>query len=64
MLIEKKAAREIIIKDVYRRLDTMGYGKKEHGAGHVYYSVKGKQMTVSEYQNYCIKKELERFGIK
>lgn len=63
-MITKESLREVIIHDVYSRLDSLGYGKKQSGAGYVYYIVKGEQMTVSEYTDYCIKMELKKFGIK
>lgn len=63
MLPEEKI-KEIIIRDVYRRLDFLEYGQKHYGAGIIYYTVNKKTMTVSEYQQYCIKKELKKFGIK
>lgn len=61
---KKESLREVIIHDVYSRLDSLGYGKKQSGAGYVYYIVNGEQMTVSEYTDYCIKMELKKFGIK
>lgn len=60
----EESLREVIIHDVYSRLDSLGYGKKQSGAGYIYYIVNGKQMTVSEYTDYCIKMELKKFGIK
>lgn len=63
-MITEESLREVIIHDVYSRLDSFGYGKKQSGAGYVYYIVNGKQMTVSEYTDYCIKMELKKFGIK
>ena len=55
-MITENNLRKVIIHDVY--------GKKQSGAGYVYYIVNGKQMTVSEYTDYCIKMELKKFGIK
>ena len=63
-MVSEEKAKEIIVHDVYSRLDYLGYGKKQSGAGYVYYIVKGKQMTVSAYTDYCIKMELKKFGIK
>lgn len=63
-MVSEEKAKEIIIHDVYGRLDHLGYGKKQSGAGCAYYIVKGKRMTVSEYTDYCIKMELKKFGIK
>lgn len=63
-MVSEEKVREIIIKDVYNRIDAMGYGVKQNGFGRVSYSVKGKQMTLAEYQEYCIKQELKKFGIK
>ena len=63
-MVSEEKAREIIIKDVYKRIDAMGYGAKQNGLGSVSYNVKGKQMTLAEYQAYCIKQELKKFGIK
>lgn len=63
-MVSEEKAREIIIKDVYNRIDAMGYGVKQNDFGSVSYNVKGKQMTLAEYQEYCIKQELGKFGIK
>lgn len=63
-MITEESLREVIIHDVYSKFDSLGYGKKQSGAGYVYYIVNGKQMTVSEYTDYCIKMELKKFGIK
>ena len=63
-MITENNLRKLIIHYVYSRLDSLGYGKKQSGAGYVYYIVNGKQMTVSEYTDYCIKMELKKFGIK
>ena len=63
-MVSEEKAREIIIRDVYNRIDAMGYGTKRNGFGSVSYIVKGKQMTLAEYQDYCIKQELKKFGIK
>lgn len=63
-MISEEKAKEIIIQDVYKRLDAMGYGKKTEKFGSVCYVVKGNEMTVSEYQNYCILMELKKFGLK
>ena len=64
IMITEESLREVIIHNVYSRLDSLGYGKKQSGAGYVYYIVNGEQMTVSEYTDYCIKMELKKFGIK
>lgn len=62
-MVSEQKAKELIRKLVYKGYDNLGYGKKVQGAGCVYYEVNGTQMTVSEYQNYCLKKELKKFGI-
>lgn len=64
-MVSEEKAKAIIIQDVHTRLDAMGYGKKEQGAGMPFYIVKGRKypMTTAEYTNYCIKKELKKFGI-
>lgn len=43
-MITEESLREVIIHDVYSRLDSLGYGKKQSGAGYVYYIVNGKRM--------------------
>lgn len=63
MLSEEKI-KKAIVENVYQNYDTLSYGAKINGAGCVLYQVGKKQMTVSEYMDYCIKKELKRFGIK
>ncbi len=63
-MVSEEKAKKIIIDDVYKRLDAMGYGTKQSGAGSVFYTVRGKKMTVAEYQQYCIKRELKKFDIK
>lgn len=63
-MITEKSLREVIVHDVYSRLESFRYGKKQSGAGYVYYIVNGKQMILSEYTDYCIKMELKKFGIK
>lgn len=47
-MITEESLREVIIHNVYSRLDSLGYGNKQSGAGYVYYIVNGEQMTVSE----------------
>lgn len=36
IMITEESLREVIIHDVYSRLDSLGYGKKQSGAGYVY----------------------------
>lgn len=36
-MVSEEKAKKIIIDDVYKRLDTMGYGAKQSGAGSVFY---------------------------
>lgn len=36
IMITEESLREVIIHDVYSRLDSLGYGKKPSGAGYVY----------------------------
>ena len=64
ILVSEEKAKRIIIENVYRTLDALGYGVKKDFSGTVVYYVKGKPMTLSEYQEHCIKKELKKFGIK
>lgn len=45
-MVSEEKAKKIIIDDVYKRLDAMGYGTKQSGAGSVFYIVRGKKMTV------------------
>lgn len=63
-MVSEEKAKAIIIKDVYNRIDAMGYGVKQKSFGSVLYDVKGKIMTFSEYYKYCVKQELKKFGIK
>lgn len=63
-MVSEEKARKLIIQNVYKCIDVLGYGKKEHRAGSVCYIVNGKEMTVSEYYDYCIKRELNKFEIK
>lgn len=63
-MISEEKAKRLIIQNVYKNLDTLGYGKRADLSGTVMYLVGNKRMTLSEYQDYCIKKELKKFGIK
>lgn len=63
-MVEEQKAKELIRMLVYRACDSLGYGIKRREAGYVYYEVNGKEMTLSEYQEYCFKKEIRKFGIK
>lgn len=63
-MVGEVQAKEIIMQNVYKTYDKLGYGKKIDGFGCVQYSVKGKIMTLSEYINYCVKQEWKKFGIK
>lgn len=63
MLSEEKI-KKTIIENVYQHYDRFDYGMKINGTGIVLYQVGKKLMTVSEYIEYCIKKELKRFGLK
>ena len=63
-LVSEEKARQLIIQNVYKTLDALGYGEKVDCSGTVTYLVGNKRMTLSEYQDYCIKKELKKFGIK
>ena len=58
-----KITKELIIKNVRQNFEKMGYGKKQQRCGWTGYIVGKKEMTVSEYQDYCIRKELKKFGI-
>ena len=42
-IVSEEKAKEIIIKDVYNRIDAMGYGTKQNGFGSVFYNVKGNE---------------------
>lgn len=57
--VNQDTKRESPAIHLYKRLDAMGYGTKQSGAGSVFYIVRGKKMTVAEYQQYCIKRELK-----
>lgn len=63
-MVSEEKARQLIIQNVYKTLDVLGYGKKVDLPGTVMYLVGKKRMTLSEYQAYCIKKELKKFDIK
>ena len=63
-MVGEEKIKQLIIKNVYQHYDRFDYGIKINGVGIVLYQVGKKQMTVSEYINYCIKKELKRFNIK
>ena len=62
-MVSEEKAKELIKANVYKCIDSLGYGKKHSGFGWIGYRVKGKIMTLSEYQAYCIKKELKKFEI-
>lgn len=57
--VNQDTKRESPAIHLYKRLNAMGYGTKQSGAGSVFYIVRGKKMTVAEYQQYCIKRELK-----
>lgn len=63
MVCDEKA-KELIRQLVYKGCDNLGYGKRVQGFGSIQYKVNGKMMTLSEYQDYCFKKELKKFGIE
>lgn len=62
-MVSEQKAKELVIQNVYKCLDSLGYGKKISGACDVGYIVKGKVMTLCEYQDYCIRMELKKWGI-
>ena len=63
-MVSDDKAKELIRQSVYRNYDSLGYGQKVKSFGCIQYKVRGKLMTLSEYQDYCIKKELKKFGLK
>lgn len=63
-MVSEEKARELIRMLVYRCCDSLNYGKKVQGFGTVWYEVGNKKMTLSEYQEYCFKKEIKKFDIK
>ena len=63
-MVNEEKARELIRMLVYRCYDSFNYGKKVQGFGTVWYKVGNKKMTLSEYQEYCFKKEIKKFDIK
>lgn len=63
-MVSEEKAKRLIVQNVYKTLDALGYGKKMVFSGSVMYLVGNRRMTLSEYQDYCIKKELKKFGIK
>lgn len=63
-MVSEDKAKELIRNLVYRACDSLGYGEKVSHFGGVSYNVNGKRMTLAEYQEYCFKKEIKKFGIK
>lgn len=63
-MVSEEKVKELIKQLVYKCCDSLGYGQKVQGFGGVQYKVNGKMMTWSEYQDYCFKKELKKFGIE
>ena len=63
-MVSEEKTKELIIQNVYKCIESLGYGKKVQEFGSISYIVNGKSMTLAEYQGYCIKKELKKFGIK
>ena len=63
-MVSEEKAKRFIVQNVYKTLDALGYGKKMNLSGTVMYLVGNRRMTLSEYQDYCIKKELKKFDIK
>lgn len=63
-MVSEEKAKRLIVQNVYKTLDALGYVKKMNLLGTVMYLVGNKRMTLSEYQDYCIKKELKKFDIK
>ena len=62
-MVSEEKAKRLIVQNVYKTLDALGYGKKMNLSGIVMYLVGNRRMTLSEYQDYCIKKELKKFDI-
>lgn len=62
-MVSEEKAKELIRNLVYKCCDSLNYGKKIQGFGTVYYEVNNKRMTLSEYQDYCFKKEIKKFGM-
>ena len=63
-MVSEDKAKELISQLVYKCCDNLGYGEKIQGFGSVQYKVNGKMMSLIEYQDYCLKKELKKFDIK
>ena len=63
-MVSEDKAKELISQLVYKCCDNLGYGEKIQGFGSVQYKVNGEMMSRSEYQDYCLKKELKKFDIK
>ena len=63
-MVSEDKAKELISQLVYKCCDNLGYGEKIQGFGCVQYKVNEKMMSWSEYQDYCLKKELKKFDIK
>ena len=63
-MVSEDKAKELISQLVYKCCYNLGYGEKIQGFGSIQYKVNGKMMSWSEYQDYCLKKELKKFDIK
>lgn len=62
-MVDEEKAKSLIKQLVYKSYDSLGYGKKVQTFGCVQYNVNGKIMSLSEYQDYCLRKELKKFEI-
>ena len=63
-MVNEEKAKSLLKQIVYKCYDSFGYGKKMNTFGYVLYNVNGKTMTLSEYQDYCLQRELKKFEIK
>ena len=64
-MVNEEKAKSLLKQIVYKCYDSLGYGKKKGNTfGGVLYNVNGKTMTLSEYQDYCLQRELKKFEIK
>ena len=62
-MVNEEKAKSLLRQIVYKCYDSLGYGKKVNTFGGVLYNVNGKTMTLSEYQDYCLQRELKKFEI-
>lgn len=63
-MVDDKKAKQLLTQIARKCCDSLGYGTKVDAAFTIEYKVGKKRMTLSEYQDYCVKKLLKKFDIK